>query len=261
MGNAATGTGQSVSAIAADTWVNESGGPLTVTYVVKPVSADNCEGEDYTIVVTVNFLPVHNTIQNTYYQTIQAGIAAANANDVLELGNWTFNEAVTIDKSLTLKGSTADKTMHVIDGTSLGTNSGITINSGVINVTIEDLTVQDFAGSSGNTHAGIYAIGGNNGLTIDNVALLNNSNASGFYANGPVDDVSITNSMVSGNGGGARGIVVGTASRAISSSQETWCRTMFAVVLNFKMAMPLRLMFLTTRWILAQAITPLAWLA
>jgi hypothetical protein len=75
-------------------------------------------------------------------------------------------------------------------------------------VTIKNLTVQNFTGTSGNTHAGIYGIGGNNNLTVLNVALLNNPTASGFYANGPVNNVSITNSMVVNNGGSARGIVI-----------------------------------------------------
>ena len=73
--------------------------------------------------------------------------------------------------------------------------SGIVINVNVTNVTIRNLTVQDFTGSSGNSHAGIYGVGGNDDLTVTNVAMLNNPTASGFYA-GPVDNVSITNCMV-----------------------------------------------------------------
>ncbi len=154
------------------------------------------------------FLPVHNLTQNTYFSTIQPAIAAAATSDVIELSEWTFNEAVTIDKPLTLQGLNIDKSLQVINGTGLGTNSGIKINTGITGVTIKNLTVQNFTGAGGNSNAGIYGIGGNNNLTVQNVALLNNTSASGFYANGPVSTVSITNSMVANNGSGARGIVI-----------------------------------------------------
>jgi hypothetical protein len=154
------------------------------------------------------FLPVHNITQNSFFETIQPAIAAAIANDVIELSEWTFNEVVTIDKSLTLQGLNADKSLQVINGTGLGVKSGITINTGITGVTIKNLTVQNFTGVNGNSNAGIYAVGGNNNLTVTNVAMLNNPTASGFYANGPVDNVSITNSTAVNNGGNARGIVI-----------------------------------------------------
>ncbi|MBK8699359.1 MAG: hypothetical protein IPN29_07335 [Saprospiraceae bacterium] len=73
---------------------------------------------------------------------------------------------VTITQSLTLRGASADKTLYVIDGTGLGINSGISISNGVTNVTIQNLTVQDFTGASGNANAGIYGVGGNDNLTV-----------------------------------------------------------------------------------------------
>jgi hypothetical protein len=139
---------------------------------------------------------------------IQENITIAASGDAVLVGNGTYNEAVTIDKSLTLKGYSGNKALHVINGTGLGINNGITINAGISNVTIRDVTVQNFTGASGNANAGIYGISANNNLTIDNVALLNNPTASGFYANGPVSNVAISNSTVSNNGGGARGIVI-----------------------------------------------------
>lgn len=154
------------------------------------------------------FLPVHNLTQNTYYSTIQSAINVANVNDVIECAEGTYSEAVTINKSLTLQGADSNESLQVIDGSGLGTTSGITVNNGVTNVTIKNFTIQDFTGANGNSNAGIYCQGGNNNLTIDNVASLNNPTASGIYANGPVDTVSITNCTVSNNGGGARGIVI-----------------------------------------------------
>ncbi|MBK8195611.1 MAG: right-handed parallel beta-helix repeat-containing protein [Lewinellaceae bacterium] len=151
--------------------------------------------------------PVHNLTQNTYYLTIQSAINAANANDVIECSEYTYNERVTIDKTLTLQG--VNESNCVITGTGLaGTGKGITINTGVTGVTIQYLTVQNFAGSSGNADGGIYAVGGNNNLNVNHVTIQNNVGGSGFYANGPVDNVTLDYVTASGHTVGARGIVI-----------------------------------------------------
>jgi hypothetical protein len=137
---------------------------------------------------------------------IQENINIGENSDVVLISTGTFNERLTVNKSLTLLG--VDKATTIIDGTSLGLGSGITLNNGITGVTIKNLAVQKFLGTNGNSHAGIYAIGGNNNLTIDAVAMLDNPTASGFYANGPINTVSITNSMVTNNGSDARGIVI-----------------------------------------------------
>jgi hypothetical protein len=141
--------------------------------------------------------------------SIQSAVSYAPINGVINLDAATFNQTVTLTKSLTLQGGTNDKTLHRLSGTGLlGVNSGIIINNGVTNVTIQHLTVENFTGTNGNSHAGVYGIGGNNNLTISNITTQNNTTASGIYANGPVDNVSITNSSVINNGGDARGIVI-----------------------------------------------------
>ena len=155
------------------------------------------------------FFPVHNLTQNTYFMTIQSSIAAANANDVIECAEWTFNEKVTIDKSLTLQGVSEANT--VITGTGLGNGSGITVNNGITNVTIQNLTVKNHTGTSPNLFAGIYAVGGNNGINVQGCTLKDNVGGSGFYANGPVVGVTLNNLDVSGHPatfGAARGIVI-----------------------------------------------------
>lgn len=153
------------------------------------------------------FLPVHNLTQNTYYLTIQAGVNAANPNDVIEAAEWLFNERVTIDRPLTLQG--IDSATTVLSGTGLaGNGNGITINAGITNVTIQKLAVRNFAGASGNANAGIYAIGGNDNLLVDLVNILDNVGGSGFYANGPVNNVTLTNNTSRGHTIGARGMVI-----------------------------------------------------
>ncbi|MGI2336924.1 MAG: right-handed parallel beta-helix repeat-containing protein, partial [Dehalogenimonas sp.] len=157
--------------------------------------------------ITVPYLPVKNNTGPVYFATIQAAVTAAASGDVLDICDGTYNERVVIDKPLTLNGLSEAGT--ILDGTGLaGTGKGITINTGIEGVTIQNLTVQNFAGASGNADGGIYAIGGNNNLTIQHVTIQNNVGGSGFYANGPVDNVLIDDVTSSGHTVGARGIVI-----------------------------------------------------
>ncbi len=163
---------------------------------------DDCDGltDEGTYAVT-------NLNTSTSYCTVQAGINAATAGDVLQVNAGTYNERVVIDRSITLQG--LGEGVSILSGTGLaGTGKGITINNGVTGVTIKRLTVQDYAGSSGNTDAGIYGIGGNNNLTVEHVTIQNNVGGSGFYANGPVTNVVIDSVTSTGHTIGARGIVI-----------------------------------------------------
>ena len=119
------------------------------------------------------FMPVHNITQNTYYMTIQSAVTAANPSDLIECAEYIYNERVTVSKTLTIQG--LSKTNCILEGTGLaGTGRGFLISNGITDVTIKNFTVQNFAGSNGNTDAGIYAIGGNNNLTVRSVILQNN---------------------------------------------------------------------------------------
>lgn len=159
--------------------------------------------------LAIFILPVHNLDQNTYYGTIQAAVTAANANETIEVADGTFNEKVTISKSLSLIGTS--ESGCIIDGTSLGNGSGIKISSGVKNVVINNFTIQNHAGNSPNQYAGIYAEGGNDGIEVEHCTIKNNIGGSGFYANGPVDGVLLNDLEVFGHTnafGVARGIVI-----------------------------------------------------
>lgn len=156
---------------------------------------------------------VYYVAKNLYVRSdlnnnIQTAVDYAAVNDVVNIMDGTYNQRLTVNKSLTLDGQS--KTGTILDGSTgvSGTGSGIAINTGVTSVTVRDLTVQNYAGSGTNLSAGIYGTLGNNNLIVDNVVLQNNTNAAGFFANGPVDAVSVTNSMVNGHGPGARGIVI-----------------------------------------------------
>jgi len=153
--------------------------------------------------------PVHNLTQNTFYNTIQSAIAAAVANDVIECSPITYIEKVVIDKSLTLQGT--DEINCIIDGTGLGTGSGIVINNGITNVTIKYFTIKNHSGTAPNSYAGIYALGGNNNLSVTHCTLQDNVGGCGFYANGPVNGITLDDLEVFGHTnafGAARGIVI-----------------------------------------------------
>lgn len=152
---------------------------------------------------------VKNLRTNETFATIQAAVDDSDTqdNDEIAIANGTYNERVTLSKSLKLSGES--KAGVLLDGTGLaGTGSGIVINTGKTGVTIQNLSIKNYTGTSGNSHAGIYAIGGNNNLTVLHVVSSNNTSASGFYANGPIENVTIDDLTAENNGAGARGIVI-----------------------------------------------------
>lgn len=157
--------------------------------------------------------PTETTLLSSHY-TIQAGVnAAVNGNSIrVEAG--TYNERVTVTKSVTIHG--VNRLTTIVDGTGLvGPGSGFYVNNGITNVTIKDFTIKNFVGSGPNSYAGIYASGGNDNLTIQNNIIKDNLGGSGIYANGPVNGV-ITDVLIDGNtvsghtnvAGAARGIVI-----------------------------------------------------
>lgn len=153
--------------------------------------------------------PIKNLTTLETFPTIQAAILDAETLNTHEIfiGNGTYNERVAVSKEVILTGESQAGT--ILDGTGLaGTGSGILIETGKTHVTIQNLTIRNFTGTSGNSHAGIYANGGNNDLTIKNVTTKDNVSASGIYANGPVENVTIDLVTAENNGAGARGIVI-----------------------------------------------------
>ena len=61
--------------------------------------------------------PVHNTTQGTHFSTIQAAVTVADEGDVIEVDAGTYNEALIINKPITLTGAGDD--LSIIDGTGL----------------------------------------------------------------------------------------------------------------------------------------------
>lgn len=172
---------------------------------ISPDSGQNYDRQLASGVVT-------NTNTGAGFCTIQTAVDddSTQAGHTLNIAAGTYNENVVIDKSLTLRGAGAgtNPLLHtILDGSSLGTTtSGIQLTAGVTDVTIEDLTVQNYVMSSSN-HAGIAGAGGNNNFIAQRVQVLNNtSGRGGLYLNGPVDNVLIDNVTAHDNQG--RGIVI-----------------------------------------------------
>ncbi len=98
--------------------------------------------------------------------TIGSGIAVVDAGGTVNVAAGTYNETVTIDKSLSLVGDPGDSTpgpganAPVLDGTGFSGNSAITINAGVSGVTVSGFEIQNY-GPTGVTRARMRALSAN----------------------------------------------------------------------------------------------------
>lgn len=171
--------------------------PATLIHVEKISTGNQYVGD--------NLAPAPPQV-GTYDMSINAAITYMVATKTVFIEAGSFAEKITGTKSLIMTGAGMGST--ILDGTGLGIGNGITINNGVTNVTIQDLTVKSYLGASGNANAGIYAIGGNNNLTVQDVDIADNVGGSGFYANGPITNVLLDNVDAHGHTVGARGIVI-----------------------------------------------------
>jgi uncharacterized protein YjdB/N-acetylmuramoyl-L-alanine amidase CwlA len=110
-------------------------------------------------------------INDVSYNTIQSAIDQAVANDVILVQDGTFNEALTINKSITLKGA--------LNGTSILTNV-ITISPNQTNITMDGFTMtKDFKVTSSGPLVGFNFI--NNHVTDSTLA------SSGYTPNSRVN--------------------------------------------------------------------------
>ena len=182
-------------------WTGGSLSNVTSPHVIPNLPAGSYEivvsavGSQASSIAMVGYNPIKNTTGPTYHASIQTAIDAATAGDVIEVCAGTYNERVNINKTITLQGSTADKTQHIIDGTGI-TGPGYGISISAAGVEIKNLTVENFTDVN---NFGIHTDCGSDNLTIENV-LVNNSGGSGITINGS-DGVSMTNIMSTNNGG------------------------------------------------------------
>jgi parallel beta-helix repeat protein len=118
------------------------------------------------------------------YPTIQAAINAANTGDIIQVAAGTYNESITVSKSLKIIGESRENTTIV----SIDNVTAIAVHITANNVYFTGFTVKSgFGGillesSSGNTivdnivmqnFEGIYLLNANNNIVRDNVLLGN----------------------------------------------------------------------------------------
>lgn len=109
--------------------------------------------------------------------------------DTLIGADAVYEESFTVNKALTITGAGS---ATVIDG-GMASSNGISIPGGQTDVTISNLRVQNFTGTC--IRGGV----GNNNTLIDTVEIANcdgPGNGGGIYFDGPVDNITITNSTI-----------------------------------------------------------------
>lgn len=125
---------------------------------VRPDGSDaNCDG-------TVNIAyPGSGTGLACAKATIGDGILVVDIGGVVNVAAGTYNEAVTIDKTLTLMGDPGDSSpgpgtnAPILDGTGFDGESAITLNTGVSGVIISGFEVKNY-GPTGVARARMQAI-------------------------------------------------------------------------------------------------------
>jgi hypothetical protein len=149
------------------------------------------------------------TCPNPQHATIQAAVNAASAGDTIRVCAGTYNEAVTVNKSLFIRGAQAG-----VDARTGRTNparesivqppggsNGFTVDSGAGNVTIDGFTVQN------STLSGIDTLNGGSGYTIVNNIVTGNHLGMAFRSPGTASSPSairfnrIQNNNVGAGGG------------------------------------------------------------
>ncbi|HVX11159.1 MAG TPA: DUF4214 domain-containing protein [Pirellulales bacterium] len=118
----------------------------------------------------------------TAFSSIGQALASSlvQAGDTVEIAGGTYNEAVTIDKSLTLQGEGA----VVIAAPTTGSGTGITINDDPDTVTLQNLSVQNFQTSLSDSGGGTLnlvdfsSIDGESSISkVDYLNVVSNSTA------------------------------------------------------------------------------------
>ncbi len=159
-----------------------------------------------------SYMAAHIVGSSTNYSTIQAAVNAAAAGSTITVDAGTYNETVTINKTLTLKGAKAgiDARTRSTSGETIVSNTNGAFRINAKDVTIDGFTVQGETNQSGTTGAGIVMAPTVAGTQLRNNIIQNNV-AGVFLANSSATDAClIQNNLFKNNNNagvdGGRGI-------------------------------------------------------
>jgi hypothetical protein len=160
--------------------------------------------------------PIHNVTQNTYFNTIQPAINAANANEVIEVAAGTYTEMLDVNKSVTILGPNA----------AISPNGGSRVAEAIIDLTggnqirigADNIILKGFKIVNLNQQGAIIAGGGLSATTAAaNVTieknLFDNLTGNAIYTYGSVSNWTITDNKIQNvayfSGGGGYGSAMG----------------------------------------------------
>jgi len=89
-GSPATGTGFAANVIADDAWTNTTNVPVSVVYTVVPVSVAECQGEPFTVSITVNPEPSLANLSNEVCSDDPSGITLAVAGSSIPAATYNI---------------------------------------------------------------------------------------------------------------------------------------------------------------------------
>ena len=157
------------------------------------------------------------------YSTIQAAVDAANPGDIIKVAEGTYTENVNIDKSLTIIGAGAGKT--IVDGNQAGSVFTIGASSPNIDVTLSSMTIIH---GSGTTEYGVTYGGGVlnfGGLMVEGCTISDNS---AYYGGGIISfgtaiikSSNILENSATWGGGIGQGIMGSVVAKTLSVSDST----------------------------------------
>ena len=144
--------------------------------------------DDLTGVEKLEFADAHVLVvgAGSQYTTIQSAINAATGGETILVMEGTYAGVVNVNKSVTIQG-VGDV---VIDAPATGSGNGVTI--GANNVTLKNLTIQDF-------NHGIELGNGFGNLTVDGVTATGNGVGLRSGSTVHFDGITITDSHFDGN--------------------------------------------------------------
>ena len=189
-GNASYGVNNTVDTFDVDAtanWWGDASGPYEATTNTSGTGNEVSNNVDYSPWWGANYIGVAHLW--TWYTngSIQEAIDAASAGDTMNVLPGTYDEQLTIDKSLTLVGSGEDQTFVKAAG------------SPVITVSADDVTIQDLEITDDPyLIEGIRIVSGaSTGLTVDHVDFTDlgagtGANAYGIYIENSFANLSVT---------------------------------------------------------------------